>query len=351
MSKGKKFLMTAGSTGGHIFPILAVAEELKKQGHDVHIVSSGSEMEKKALANFPTSTLSIGRLRKSVSLWERLKTLLFLPYYLLRALIIIHKIKPDKVIGSGGAVSGPVLLIACLLRYKTVIWELNAVPGFANKILSLFVKDILIGLSSVEKYFPEKKCQLVAFPVRKEIQNTGSQEREPDGYSHLLVLGGSQGSHVINQAVMNMYSKEKMETWKIRHQTGARDFNSIHSMYKDRIECSPFYKDMGACYQWADVVIARAGASTIAELSTCGKASIIIPLSSASDNHQLKNAQTLFEKRAIEIVLEEDLNSVRLFEIIMSIHGKKKRELENNIKKFYDSQALQKIIEYLLNTK
>ena len=349
MSKDKKFLITAGSTGGHIFPILAVAEELKKQGHNVHIVSSGSKMEKKALSDFPTSNLSIGRLRRSVSFLERLRTLFLLPYYLLRALFILLKVKPDKAIGSGGAVSGPVLLMACLLGYKTVIWELNAVPGFANKILSLFVKDIFIGFSSTEKHFPKKKCELISFPVRKEIQNTGSQKRESDGYSHLLILGGSQGSHLINQVVVDMYNKEKMETWKIRHQTGVEDFDSIQSMYKDRIECSPFYKNMGNCYQWADVVMARAGASTLAELSACGKASIVIPLSSASDNHQLKNAQALFQVGAVEMILEEDLNGIRLFELIMSIHGKKKRELENNIKKLYDFDSLQKITNYLLN--
>ena len=339
--------MTAGSTGGHIFPLLAVAEELKNQEHDVHIVSSGSEMEKKALSGFSISVLSIGRLHKNAPLLERLKTLILLPYFLLGALIIILKVKPDQVIGSGGAVSGPVLLMACLLRRRTVIWEFNAVPGFANKVLSFFVKDILIGFSSVEKFFPKKKCRLISFPVRKEIQNKGSQQREPDGYSHLLVLGGSQGSHVINQAALDMYSKEKMETWKIRHQTGAKDFSSIQSIYKDRMECAPFYKDMGGCYRWADVVIARAGASTLAELSACGKAVIIIPLSSASDQHQLKNAQALFEKGAIEIILEEDLTGSLLFEKVMSLHGRKKRELENNIRKFYDPQSLQKIIQYL----
>ena len=348
MSKDKKkFLMTAGSTGGHIFPILAVAEQLKNQGHEVHLVSSGSLMEKKALSGFSTFVLSVGRLRKNVFFLERLKTLFFLPYYLLRALIIICRVKPDSVVGSGGAVSGPVLLMACLLRCKTIIWELNAVPGFANKILSLFVKNIFISFSSLEKYFPKKKCQLVSFPVRKEIQEKGSKKREPDGYSHLLVLGGSQGSHIINQAVLNMYSKEKTPTWKIRHQTGLKDFDSIQSVYKDHVEYSPFYTDMGGCYQWADVVISRAGASTLAELSACGKAVIVVPLSSATDNHQLKNAQALFEKGAIEMILEEDLTGSLLFEKIMSLHGRKKRQLEENIKKFYDSQSLQKISQYL----
>lgn len=349
MSKNKKFLMTAGSTGGHIFPILAVAEELKKRGHEVHIISSGSVLEKNILSDFPISTLPIGRLRKNVSILERLVTLISLPYYLLRSLFIIFKLKPDKVIGSGGAVSGPVLLMACLLKYPTVIWELNAAPGFSNKILSFFVKDIFIGFSSLEKYFPKEKCRLISFPVRKKIQEKGSQEREADGYSHLLVLGGSQGSHVINQAVVDMYSKEKVETWKIKHQTGVRDFKSICSVYKENMGCSAFYKDMWDCYKWADVVVARAGASTLAELSACGKASIIIPLPSSSDNHQFKNAQALFEKGAIEIILEENLSGSLLFEKIMSIHGKKKRTLENNIKKFYDSHSLQRIIEYLLS--
>jgi len=325
---------------------LAVAEELKNQGHHIHIVSSGSEMEKTALSEYPVSVVSIGRLRKNVALLERVKTFILLPYYLMRALFIILKVKPDKVIGSGGAVSGPIFLMACLLRYETITWELNAVPGFSNKILSFFVKNIFIGFSSLKKYFPEEKCQLVSFPVRKGVHKTGSQEREADGYSHLLVLGGSQGSHSINQAVVNMYSKEKMETWKIRHQTGLKDFDSIRSVYNGDVDCFAFYKDMGECYKWADVVVARAGAVTLAELSACGKASIIIPFSSASDNHQLKNAQALYQNGAIEMILEDDLNGARLFEMIMSVHGKKKRELETNIKKLYDPQGLQKIIDY-----
>ncbi len=349
MSKDRKrFLMSAGSTGGHIFPLLAVAEELKNQGHHIHFVSSGSKMEKIFLSNFPLSILRIGRLRQNVHFLERLKTLLFLPYSFIQACRIILKVRPDQVIGCGGAVSGPVLLTACLLRRPTVIWELNAIPGFANKILSFFVKDILMGFLSSEKYFPKKKRRFVSFPVRKDIQKKGSQKREPDGYSHLLVLGGSQGSHTINQVVVDMYSKQKMETWKIRHQTGEKDLKSIQSVYKGRVECSSFYEDMGDCYQWADVVIARAGAVTLAELSACGKAVIVIPLSSSSDHHQVKNAQSLFEKKAVEMILEENLTSSLLFEKIMGIHGKKKRELEDNIKQFYDPHSLQVICGVLL---
>ena len=347
----KTFLFATGTTGGHLFPIVSLANELKKKGHKIYVVSSNSAIEKKVLSQFGFSffTLSVGRLRKGVGFCERIWTVFCLPIYMVRSMFLILKVKPDIVMGAGGALCGPVLLSSCLLGCYTVIWELNAVPGFTNKILSFFVHSIFICFESAKKYLPEKKCFFYSFPVREDIRKQGSQKREPDGYFHLLILGGSQGSHSINKAVLEMCYKEKLETWKIRHQTGKKDFESIQSIYskKEYFECRPFFDNMGECYQWADIVVSRAGAGTLAELSACGKAVIVIPLSSASDNHQFKNAMAL--KQTVEVLQEKNLNGVTLFETIMSFQGKKKRQYEENIKKFYNSKSVQKMQNHLLN--
>ena len=349
----RKFLFTAGSTGGHIFPALAVAGELKKKGHNVHIVTSAGGMEKNILqsSSFSFSVLSVGRLRKGVGLSERVKTFFSLPIYILRALFFIFRFQPDAVIGTGGAVCGPVLLAVKLLRRRAVIWELNAAAGLTNKILSRFVDFIFISFEETRKCFPKKKCVFFSLPVRKEIFEEGIKPREPDGYFHLLVLGGSQGSRKINQVVLDMCHKEKLETWRIRHQTGEKDFPAVQKIYagNESVQCQPFFNNMGQCYRWADVVVSRAGAGVLSELSACGKAVVVIPLASAPDQHQLKNALALEKMSAVKLLREKNLNARSLFEAIMRINGKEKRQLEENIKKFYSPQSMEKLIHFLEN--
>ena len=345
----EKFLLVTGSTGGHIFPLISLAQALKKRGHEVHFASTGSALEKEALlsSSFPVSFLRVGRVRRGVPFFERLKTIILMPFYFLRSFFIIIKVKPQFVIGAGGSLSGPILLVSSWMRKKTVIWELNAIPGLANKFLSYFVNHILFCFSSAQKFFNKKKCIKVPFPVREDLIQKGFQEREADGYTHLLILGGSQGSHAINQVVMEMYRKEDWSTWKIFHQTGEKDFNTIQDLYSEKDQCSAFIQDMGAHYQWADIVISRGGASTLSELAACGKAAIIIPLPSATDQHQYKNA--LEFKGAVEIILEKDLTTSLLFEKLMEILSNRKRELETNIKKFYDPNHLEHTIQLLTN--
>lgn len=348
LNQSYKFLFVTASTGGHIFPILSVASKLREKGHQIHWVISGSTLEKETLSshNFTYSKLPVGRLRKGVFFLERFTTILLLPFYFIRSYTIIKKYQPDMVMASGGAVSGPILLTSSLLKYRTCIWELNAVSGFTNKILSSFVHKIFICFDSVIRYYPKKQCIQTLFPVRDDIIQQNQIERSPDGYSHLLVIGGSQGAHTINKVVLDMIQNEDMRTWKVIHQTGEKDFPSIQSIYegKENLECQSFYKNIAENYQWADIVICRAGASTLAELSAIGKAVITIPLSTASDNHQLENAISLYKKSAVELIEEKDLTASALFEKIMSIHGMKKKNLEESIKKNY-SQSHRSQIE------
>ena len=349
-----KILLILGKTGGHIFPPLSLAKDAEREGYKVYIASSQSQAEKKALAgeNFSVYTLPISRLRKGVFVLERIKSFFLLPYYFLRAFVLVLKLKPDVMVGCGGALSGPLILSGVILRSKTFIWELNAVFGWTNKILSSFVDRIFICFESAGKNFPEKKCVKVLFPVRENVRKKAKTPREPDGFSHLLILGGSQGSLKINQAALDMYRRGHLETWKIRHQTGERDFNSIQNIYNEnkvgeKVECRPFFEDMGECYQWADLVISRSGASTLFELSAAKKAAIIIPLKSSPDNHQYLNALYFYEKKAIKLLTEEELNASSLLELIMNIYGKTKRELEENIGKLYSFEKEKSPLHFL----
>ena len=346
--KPPSFLFISGSTGGHLFPLLPIAEGLKKRGRLVFFICAGSELEKKVLTKgaFDFDIFSVGRMSKGVSFFERIKTILSLPYFILRALYLILKKKPSIVMGAGGAVSGPVLLAAAILRKKTIIWELNALPGLAVKLSSFFINKIFIQFESAKNVLPKKKCLLFSTPVRPDIENIRHQKREPGGFSHLLILGGSQGSHKINQAVMDMYSKEDLTTWKIRHQTGLKDLNSILSVYKEdpQVLARAFFDPIAEHYLWADVVISRAGALTLSELSAAGKAAVVIPLL-AGDQHQKKNAAALLG--AVEVLDEKTLTGELLFEMVMSLHGKKKKKVEENIQKFYDPKSLNKIFHFL----
>ena len=353
MAEQDCFLLTTGSTGGHIFPVLSLALKLKQKGQKVCLVSSGSVMEKNILAkhDFSVLNLPVGRLRKGVPLWERSWTLITLPFWMIYSCYILLTLKPKAVMGAGGAVSGPVLLMASLLRYPAVVWELNAVSGWTNKMLSRFVDNIFIQFESAKQYFPSRKCALFPFSARENIYKINQQTREPDGYFHVLILGGSQGSHAVNQAVLDMYSKEELAAWKIRHQTGEKDFQSVRSVYggDDRVECRPFFDNMAEQYLWADVVVCRAGAGTLAELSSAGKAGVVIPLPSAVDHHQEKNALALSKIKAVEVLHEKDLNGQSLFEVIMSLNGQKKRILTENIKKLYTPDSVDRMADFLID--
>lgn len=350
VSKSLKILFVGGKTGGHIFPLLALASELQKDGHEVFFVTSGSVFENKYIQNIPTQVLKVGRLASGVSFLEKLKTVFLIPYFMIRSFFILKKINPNIVIGSGGSVSGPVLLVASLFNYRTALWEFNLNFGLTNRILSFFVDRIYVYFKeSCQKTF-QKKCFDFSLPVRESVSQVGSQKREPDGYFHILVLGGSQGARRINQLILEMYQQGLPENWKIIHQTGEVDCERIRSIYSrdEKIECLAFIENMGKHYQWADIVISRAGSGVLSELSACGKASLILPLQT-SDHHQFVNADYFFKKGAIEKAIEKDLTGEKLIELLMSLNGKKKRQLEERIKNLYDHQSFQKMKQNLLS--
>ncbi len=313
MSKLQTVLIMAGGTGGHIFPALAVANQLKAKGLKVEWLGTPKRMEAKIIPQhqIPIHFVSISALRG-----KGIFSLLLAPFRLMRAISqakkIIKKVKPDVILGMGGFASGPGGIAAWRLKIPLVIHEQNSVPGLTNKILAKFSQKVLQGFPHVfaEKYHSE----FVGNPVRQEF----FQQIKPSDKTfckeqklHVLVLGGSQGAKAINEElppILKNLSKEiSLQIW---HQTGQQHLTKTLSNYqqlKQIAQIEPFIEDMASAYAWADVVIARAGALTIAEITAVGVASILIPYPHAVDDHQTKNAEFLVHNDASVLFKQENL--------------------------------------------
>lgn len=319
----KKILIVAGGTGGHILPALCIAQSLKSIDKKIKIefVHGFSKLEKNIYSQsvFLCHRLSVGRLRKNVNIKERLKTVFSLPFIIIKSLILIIKIKPSIVLGTGGAVSGPMLLAAFLLRKKVVIFEPNIIPGLANKWLSYFADSIIIVFEKTKTYFKTKKIIQFPLPVRNNLHKIIIKNKS-DNPIRILILGGSQGSSIINKVVAEFIMSDVNSDFCFVHQTGENDFKKLKHKYlnKKEVRVFSFLHNLDTFYKWADIVISRAGTGTIAEVSASSRASILIPLKNLADQHQLKNAQYLEQKSAAILIHEENFNKQKLQNILMN---------------------------------
>jgi UDP-N-acetylglucosamine--N-acetylmuramyl-(pentapeptide) pyrophosphoryl-undecaprenol N-acetylglucosamine transferase len=296
-------LIMAGGTGGHVFPALAVADVLLRKGVRVQWLGTtrGIEADLVPKAGIPLHTISVAGLRG-----KGLRAQLLAPFQLLRALWqslqLLKQLNPDCVLGLGGFASGPGGLAAWLLRKPLVIHEQNAVPGTTNRVLSLIAKRVLLGYP---RAIDSAKAEYVGNPVRAAIAHLPVPEKRWNvrtGSMRLLVLGGSLGAQPINQVVPAAIAAlpENMRP-EIIHQTGRTHCAAVADNYRAlnvaaRVE--PFIDDMAAVYGWADVVLCRAGALTVAELAAAGVGAVLVPLPHAIDDHQTHNARWLSEQRA-----------------------------------------------------
>jgi UDP-N-acetylglucosamine--N-acetylmuramyl-(pentapeptide) pyrophosphoryl-undecaprenol N-acetylglucosamine transferase len=329
-----KILIAAGGTGGHIYPALAIADALQRQRPDMHIAFVGTAhgLENKIIPKkgYPVHHLPVGRLNSNVSVIERLMTLLKLPLAFIKSALLISSVKPDLVLGVGGHASGPLLLIAALMRTPTAIWEPNAMPGMANRLLARFVDECWVVFDEAKRHLKNPHLHLAGMPIRKEIEDAfeKSTERPEEIHEsfHVLAFGGSQGARGINTALTEIVND--IGGWpgdfKLVHQTGPADFLRIQDLYGARlafakIELKEYLDDMAERYKWADLVICRSGASTLAELAACGKAAILIPFPFASDDHQKKNAESMVNRGAAAMILQKDLTPEGLREAILRL--------------------------------
>ena len=317
-------LIMAGGTGGHVYPGLAVAQALQKSGIEVVWLGTEKGLEARVV---PAAGIDLEFINISGIKGRGLLQWLLMPFRVTRALLqtmkILQRRRPGAVLSMGGFVAGPGGVMAWLLRYPLLIHEQNAVPGLTNRILSFFARRILTGFPGVFSRFP--KSIHVGNPVREAIRNMPAPEERllsHQGALRILVVGGSLGARRINQVVadvVNLWREESMpEIW---HQCGERLLEETRERYgkrigSDKLRLDPFIENMDEAYSWADVVICRAGAMTVAELACAGTASILIPFPYATDDHQTANAGYLADRGAALLIPEQQLRVQRLQEVL-----------------------------------
>jgi UDP-N-acetylglucosamine--N-acetylmuramyl-(pentapeptide) pyrophosphoryl-undecaprenol N-acetylglucosamine transferase len=323
-----RVLIAGGGTGGHVIPALAIARELKaRYGAEVLFVGTARGMENRLVpqAGFGLARVKVGAL-KNVSLITRMRTLFDLPRAVVEARKIIKVFGPDVVVGVGGYASGPAMAAAILMRIPTLAFEPNYVPGLANKLVGNRVSAAAVHFEHTQRYF--HNAQVVGVPVRPEFFQVPA--RSGDRPPTLLVFGGSQGAHAINQA-MTAAAPEVLRQFpdlRIIHQTGERDYNEVLAAYaKAKIEAkvSAFIDDMPAAFAEADLLVCRSGASTVAEITAAGKPAIFVPFPQAADDHQRRNAEAIAQGGAAVLAPQSELTPESLARTITELLGDRKR--------------------------
>jgi len=354
-----KILIAAGGTGGHIYPGIAVAREIMRRDEtsEVLFVGTSRGLETKIVPdnNFQLSLINSAGL-KNVGFVGKLKGLFILPKSFLEARRLLKEFQPDVVVGAGGYVSGPVLLMASLRRIPTLVMDSNALPGFTNRRLAPFVTKAALTFEEALSYFG-KKGIVTGNPVRREFFEIEPKARGEK--INLLIFGGSQGARAINNAMAD--ALEHLQSFKdklqITHQTGESDFEKIKEIYSraewQNADVRPYISDMVSEFAESDLIICRAGATTCAELAAAGKAAIMIPLPTAADDHQRKNAEALQTAGAARMLLQRDLNGESLAnEIIDLINSPEKiSAMETSAKKLARKDAAEVTVNIIEELK
>jgi UDP-N-acetylglucosamine--N-acetylmuramyl-(pentapeptide) pyrophosphoryl-undecaprenol N-acetylglucosamine transferase len=315
MSANGSFVMAGGGTGGHVIPALAVARELRDRGHAVRFIGTERGIEAKLVpaAGFPIEWIEIGGLNR-VGLRRTIETLAELPFGIWQAARLLQRARPAAVFSTGGYVAGPVLLAALWKRIPVVVMEPNAVPGITHRKLAPFVARALVSFPATARWFPEGRAEVTGLPVRPEFFSIPPKPRQAELV--ILITGGSQGSRTLNRA-----AEESWPLWRqpvrLIHQTGRAAFEELSAKFRTSGvpgEMHPFLDDMPAAFAAADIVVSRAGMGAVSELAAAGKPSILIPLPTAADQHQLRNAEALSNAGAARLVLDFAWNGARFVE-------------------------------------
>lgn len=363
--KNKKFIFAGGGTGGHIYPAIAIASGLKRKypDSDILFIGTGKQLEKDIVeeAGFPLKIIHAKGFERKLSI-DTLRSLHQLILGAADSIKILKEEKPDLVIGTGGYTAGPVVFFASLMGIPCAIHEQNVIPGVTNKILSRFAKKIFISFPESANYFPKNKVILAGNPVRPEItKGTRREALEKFGLSPnmptVLSFGGSQGAMSLNNAIYYVIKTLiKSKEFQLIHVTGKNNYNKImQSLMDDKIDLGsashiviePYINDMENAYAAADLIISRAGALTIAELSACGKPAILIPLPSAANRHQDFNAALMEKNGAAIVIYEKDLTGEKLYKSICNIIFDKEclLKMSASSKKLARSNALDTILQ------
>jgi len=355
-----KAIISGGGTGGHIFPALSIANEIKRRYPDAEILFVGAkgrmEMEKIPANGYPIEGLWISGINRK-KMWKNIAFPFKLISSIWKAKKIIKRFKPDFVIGTGGFASGPVLYAAQQKGIPTFIQEQNSYPGITNKLLAKKARKIYTAYDRLEHFFDTRKIIKTGNPIRQDLQDLNIDKTRAlkkfglsEGKKTILSIGGSLGAHPLNEAILNIIEKIKEKDYQIIWQTGKNDFEQYKHLTGKHIKVVPFINNMPEAYAAANLIISRAGAGTISELSIIGKPVILVPSPYVAEDHQTKNAEALKEQEAAVLLPEKKLKEY-LWQNINEIFENEEtaRMLSQNIKKFAMPDATKLIVENIVN--
>jgi UDP-N-acetylglucosamine--N-acetylmuramyl-(pentapeptide) pyrophosphoryl-undecaprenol N-acetylglucosamine transferase len=327
-SRALRIVVAGGGTGGHLFPGIAIAKEFMARNSATRVifVSTGNRLEKAVLskAGFELRSIQVAGI-KGRGIWNQLKSVLKIPGAILTAMGLLKKFSPDLIVGLGSYSAGPVVMGAWLMRVPIAIHEQNILPGITNKILARFADRIYISFENTQSRLNPQKVYWTGNPVRRELLEIAgggqpaAQETDQKKFT-VLIIGGSQGAHRVNTAIIEALEHlQNSERLHFVHQTGEADEVSVSDVYRKKsvsAAAQSFFDNMAERYRQADLIICRAGATTVAEITALGKAAIFIPFPYAADNHQMLNAADLAKDGAAEIIVENELSGHLLSERI-----------------------------------
>lgn len=363
MNSLKKVVISGGGTGGHIFPAIAIANEMKKRYPEVNILFIGAEgkmeMEKVPAAGYKIIGLPIVGLQRKLTLKN-----LLLPFKLLKSLVqarkILKEFNPQIVIGVGGYASGPTLKMAQALKIPTVIQEQNSFAGKTNRLLAKKVKAVCTAYEGLNAVFPKNKIFLTGNPVRNEIKHMKCSREE--GFTHfpdlspnkktIFIMGGSLGARTLNEGVLNSLLSIANSDIQLIWQCGKFYFNEMNAKLKESgvrtVFLTDFISSMDAAYAVSDVIVSRAGALSISELCIVGKPTILVPSPNVAEDHQTKNAMALVQKNAALLLKDTEANKILIDKAIELLKDESmKSQLISNIKSLAKPNATQDIVDVI----
>jgi UDP-N-acetylglucosamine--N-acetylmuramyl-(pentapeptide) pyrophosphoryl-undecaprenol N-acetylglucosamine transferase len=324
-------MIAGGGTGGHLFPGIALAQELRRRDPKGRIVFVGTArgIETRAVpkAGFELELLPISGLRRT-GIAGALLSLARMPWALVRAVQLVRRLSPAVAVSVGGYAAGPAVLAARLCGVPCAVMEQNAIPGFTNRLLGKLARRVFAALPT--EGFAAGKVVVLGNPVRTDLLSVRDAPYAPRSPRRLLVFGGSQGARALNEAMLGLLPRLADGSLRldVTHQTGQMDYDRVRAAYEAagvKARVTPFIDDMAGAYRDADVVLSRSGATTLAELTVCGRPALLVPYPFAVDDHQTKNARTVAERGAAVLLPQPELTAERLAHELSALSGDEQR--------------------------
>ncbi len=355
-----KVIISGGGTGGHIFPAVSIANALKERDSSVEILFVGAEgkmeMEKVPAAGYEIVGLPVAGFQRRLT-YKNITFFFKLAASMLKARKVVKDFKPNVVVGVGGYASGPVLRVASNKNIPCVIQEQNSFPGVTNRILSKKVSKICVAYPEMDRFFPSNKIVLTGNPIRQNLLKKVDRVEAVKYFGLdpekkvVFVTGGSLGARTINEGILEGYQKLLDQNIQLIWQTGKFYFDQIKSKVpeNDHVKILAFVDKMEAAFSLADVVISRAGASSISEMAMLKKAAVFVPSPNVSEDHQTKNAMALVKEGAAVMVKDAEVKQKLVDEVISLVKDEEGREvLKQNVIKFAKPNAANEIVDELL---